>query len=446
MKSSMKGILLMGVLFSFVFTYAQEKKSLTLTEAIELSIKNSKELKISVAKIDEAVAAVKEAMEKRLPDVSIAGSYLRIITGTFDLKTKTSGSSSGAGLPTVNDAVYGMLNTSIPVYNGGKTKYGIESSKFLAQAASLDAENNRDEVIQNTIEAFANLFKAKSAVDLVKENLLQSQQRTKDFSDLEKNGLLPRNDLLKAELQSSNIELNLLDAENNLQLSNINMDLMLGLPATTEIVLDTTGNEKKNDSRTLEDYLQVAMKNRKDLSALDYRKKAAEAGVKIAHGDMYPSLKLTGGYIEADIPKFLSITNAMNAGIGISYNIGSLWKTKAKEQQAAARLKQLVITESMADDNIQLEVSKSYLTLLSSRKKIEVYAKAVEQAEENYRIVKNKFDNSLATATDLLEADVAQFQARLSYTLSRADAFVAYNKMLQTAGILSDDLKKADKN
>ena len=126
----------------------------------------------------------------------------------------------------------------------------------------------------------------------------------------------------------------------------------------------------------------------------------------------------------------------MNAGIGISYNIGSLWKTKAKEQQAAARLKQLVITESMADDNIQLEVSKSYLTLLSSRKKIEVYAKAVEQAEENYRIVKNKFDNSLATATDLLEADVAQFQARLSYTLSRADAFVAYNKMLQTAGIL----------
>jgi outer membrane protein TolC len=56
--------------------------------------------------------------------------------------------------------------------------------------------------------------------------------------------------------------------------------------------------------------------------------------------------------------------------------------------------------------------------------------------------VKNKFDNSLATTTDLLDADIAQLQARLSYTLSRADAFVAYHKLLQTAGLLSQELKK----
>jgi outer membrane protein TolC len=87
-------------------------------------------------------------------------------------------------------------------------------------------------------------------------------------------------------------------------------------------------------------------------------------------------------------------------------------------------------------------VNKSYLTLLSYRKKIEVYSSAVTQAEENYRIVKNKFDNSLATTTDLLEADVAQLQARLSYTLARADAFVSYNKLLQVTGMLSTDLKK----
>ena len=71
-----------------------------------------------------------------------------------------------------------------------------------------------------------------------------------------------------------------------------------------------------------------------------------------------------------------------------------------------------------------------------------MYFKAVQQAEENYRIVKNKFDNSLATTTDLLDADVAQLQSRLSYTLARADAFVAYNKLLQTAGLLSTELKK----
>ena len=94
------------------------------------------------------------------------------------------------------------------------------------------------------------------------------------------------------------------------------------------------------------------------------------------------------------------------------------------------------------NDNMQMQVSKSYLSLLSSRKKIEVYAKAIEQANENYRIVKNKFDNSLATTSDLLDADVAKLQATLSYTLARADAFVAYNKLLQPAGLLAAEIKK----
>jgi outer membrane protein TolC len=91
---------------------------------------------------------------------------------------------------------------------------------------------------------------------------------------------------------------------------------------------------------------------------------------------------------------------------------------------------------------VHRQVNKNYFDLLSSRKKIEVLRVSVQQAEENYRIVKNKFDNSLATTTDLLDADIAQLQARLSYTLSRADAFVAYHKLLQTSGLLSTELKK----
>ena len=217
---------------------------------------------------------------------------------------------------------------------------------------------------------------------------------------------------------------------------------MLGLPVSTELTLDTSGIEKKDDSRVLNDYLQAALINRKDISAADYRKKAAESGTKVVKSELYPSLALTGGYIAADIPNVFSVTNAVDVGVGVSYNIGSLWKNKSKVQQAEARVKQLTIAESIMDDNIRMQVNKIYLNLLSSRKKIEVYAKAVEQAEENYRIVKNKFDNSLATTTDLLDADIAQLQARLSYTLARADAFVAYHKLLQTAGILSIELKK----
>jgi len=445
MKNKLKSLLVIFSLFSLQMA-AQEKKTLSLNEAIDLSLQNSKLLKINQAKIEEATAAAKEAVEKRLPDAKASASYLRLNAANVDLKTKNNSGGSGtppaAEQPKISQALYGLVNVSLPIYTGGKIRYGIESSRFLEKAAMLDGESDKDEVIQNTIEAFANLFKAKTAVRLVQENLNEAQLRTKELTGMEKNGLLARNDLLKAQLRESNMEYNLSDAENSLQLANVNMNLMLGLPTTMELVLDTTGLGKKEDNRVLDDFLNAARVNRKDIAAVDLRKKAAESGVKSAKGDLYPSLALTGGYIGLDIPDFLSIPAAMNVGVGVSYNIGSLWKNKAKVQQAEARVKQLTFTEAMMDDNMQLELNKSYLSLMTNRKQIQVSAKAVEQAEENYRIVKNKFDNSLATTTDLLDADIAQLQARLSYTLSRADAFVAYHKLLQTAGLLSAELKK----
>ena len=75
--------------------HAQEKKVITLDEAIDLSIKNSHQLKNSQAKIDEATAALKEATEKKLPDASVSGSYLRLNSANFDLKTKGNNGSGG---------------------------------------------------------------------------------------------------------------------------------------------------------------------------------------------------------------------------------------------------------------------------------------------------------------------------------------------------------------
>ena len=78
------------------------------------------------------------------------------------------------------------------------------------------------------------------------------------------------------------------------------------------------------------------------------------------------------------------------------------------------------------------------LDYLSSQKKIEVYGKAVDQAEENYRVIKNKYANSLATTTELLDADIAQLQAKMNYAFAKADAVVSYNKLLQASGIISN--------
>ena len=157
---------------------------------------------------------------------------------------------------------------------------------------------------------------------------------------------------------------------------------------------------------------------------------------------MLPNLSLTGGYIVADIPKVLTVTNAINVGVGVSYNIASLWKNKAKVQQAESQAKQISIQNSIIDDQVTLAVSKNYFDLVSAQKKIQVLQTATEQAKENYRIVNNKYTNSLATLSDLLEADVSNLQANLNYLFAKVDGFVAYNHLLQSAGLLSKSLHK----
>lgn len=440
MKNKLSVLLGIIVLMGYLPLKAQEKRSLTLKDAVTLSIQNSHQLKNSEAKIEEATAALREAVEKKLPDATVSGSYLRLNNPNIDMKMKD-GNSGGSGnaseSPKVSQAVYGMANLSLPIYTGGRIRYGIESSRYLAEAAKLDADNDKEEVIRNTVAAYVNLYKAKTAVDLVKESLQQSQQRVNEFSNLEKNGLLARNDLLKAQLQASNKELALVDANNNWQLANVNMNLLLGLPTSTQLILDSASIELQPELKTLDEYIQSAMKNRKDMAALDLRKKAGDAGVKAIRGEMYPSVALTGGYIAADIPKFFSVTNAVNAGVGVSYSISSLWKTKAKVQQAEAQVKQLRATEDILNDQISLEVNKGYLTFLGSQKKIDVSERAIQQADENYRITKNKYNNSLVTTTDLLDADVAQLEAKVNYVLARADAFMAYTDLLKAAGMLN---------
>ncbi|HEY0433652.1 MAG TPA: TolC family protein, partial [Chitinophagaceae bacterium] len=176
--------------------YAQDTtKSITLSDAIELGVRNSKSLKGSQARIEEATARLKQAVNNQLPDVKVTGSYLRLNSANVDLKTKNTSGGNNAP-PKISQAMYGILNGSLPLYAGGRIRYGIEAAKYLEEAAKLDADNDREDVIQNTVEAYVNLYKSKASVDLVKESLTSANQRVKDFSNLEQNGLLARNDLL----------------------------------------------------------------------------------------------------------------------------------------------------------------------------------------------------------------------------------------------------------
>lgn len=429
-------------------TEAREVRKINLQEAVELSLQNSNQLKLSEAKHYESAGALREAQNRRLPDLKASGAYLRVTQPTLNLKvplgsSAQSGSgqgesgSSGGGIPKINEAMYGMATASLPIFAGFQIQNGIESARYLKKAAELDVEKDKDAVVVNTIEAYCNLYKAKAALDIVKENLKQSKQRVEDMKNMEANGLLPRNDLLKAQLQQSNIELALLEAENNWKITYINMNLMLGLEENTMLEPEPADFKDYTDDHAFDFWENAALRNRADIQATEFRRKAANAGVRAAKGAYYPSIALTGGYIALNVPKFLTATNIINGGIGVNYSPSTLWKNGAKVAQAKARLQQTEIAQQMLNDAVRLESAQTYQKYLLAVKKIDVYETAKEQAAENYKIIKNKYDNSLATTTELLDADVALLSAKLNFAFAKADAYVAYNKLKEVTGSLN---------
>lgn len=433
-----------GILSMAVFTArAQEIYRLDLTEAVDLGLESSKSLKIADSRVYQADAALKEARQARLPDLGLSGQYMRIVnTAKVRLNTgdetgeKGEAAGSGEGPPSPDYMMLGQASLSVPLFSGFRLNHAIRSAEYLQKAAELSAGADESEVILNIVSAWSNLVKAESAVHLTEENLRQARQRVEDFANLERNGLLARNDLLKAQLRASDVELALLEAQNNLKVTSYNMDLMLGLPEDTRLRADTISPAVLPEAALLAPLEDAALDDRKDLAAMEWQRLAALENVKTAEGERWPSVSLSAGYVAADLDDVLTVTNAVNAGIGISFNLASLLKTGAKVEQAKQEADQLRFSRQALSDQVKTEVHRAFSNYELSIKKIEVYEKAIVQANENYRIVRNKHENSLATTTDLLDADVAQLKARIDLAYARADAVVAWCELQKSAGQL----------
>jgi len=431
-----KPLFVLAFLGIFPFAKSQSVKQLSLAEAIELGLQNSQNLQIDEAKIQEATANYLEAKNNRLPSLKASASALALANANVDLKIAPPAQGGGAA-PKANSAFFGNVSASLPIFAGGRIKYGIQSADYLITAAKLSTENDKLAIEYNIAQAYTNLFKAGQQIKVLEENLASSQKRDLSFQKLEDNGVIARNDKLKANLQTSNIELQLLDAQSNYNIATINMDLLLGLPENTILEVDPNYISELEENQEVSYYVNKAFQLRTDLQSLEYQQKASELGIKAAKAESLPTIALTGGYVAAEIPKILTVTNAANIGVGVQYNIDNLWKKNSSLMRATATDKKLAASTELLNDQIKREVNRDFQMSEFAKKKIAVLEKSAAQANENFRVINNKYNNGLATITELLDADAAQVTANVNVINAKADAALAYRKLLQSAGVVT---------
>lgn len=418
---------------------AQEKTSLTLDEAIHLAWNKSNEVILADTKVATKKLELQAVKNYGYPDLKISGQYQRLTKASIDLKSNNSSSNEPA--PVVDRLMLGQVNASLPMFNGFKLKNNIRESEHLYQAESANALQTKEEVAMKVINYYAGLYKAQKTVELIKENIKSAQQRASDFLELEKNGIIPRNDLLKAQLQVSKLQLSLDSAISDWNTVSYELASFLKLDPKTNLEVRESDfvnfqmdNVPENETTALE--------NRKDLEAIRLEEKASLDNIKIARSGYYPSLSLIGGYTALNLKNVVTVQNAMNVGVGLSYDLSGILKNGTQVKIAQSKAQEVQNIEALLTDYIKIQVQKAKEDYELALKQGMVYRQAVEQASENYRIIKDKYDNGLSDTNDLLEADVEQLSAKINQTLAKANSIQKYYALLSVSGQLNQTFKK----
>ena len=426
-----KQLLLFGISFIGISSVtAQEKMSLTLDEAVKLAWTKSNEVMLANTKVNSSKYELQTVKNNQYPDFKISGQYQRLTNASVEMANAGSNSSA---MPSPDQVMLAQANVSLPVFAGFKIQNSINLSDNLYQAENANAAKTKEDITMRVVNYYTALYKAQKTLDILNENQKSAKQRVTDFTELEKNGIIPKNDLLKAQLLVSRTQIAIDEAQNNLNNINFYLTTLLKIDTNTKLEVNEadffnlkTDNAPKSDA--------VALENRKDLEAIHFQQKASEANIKIAKSGYYPSISLLGGYTALDLKDIVTVKYAMNFGLGLSYDIGGILKNKAHVKVAESKALEVKNTEAILTDRIKNEVQKALEDYDLAINQSVVYDEAVQQASENYRIVKDKFDNGLSDTNDLVEADVEYLNTKLNTAVSKATIIQKYYELLSVTG------------
>ncbi len=411
-----------------------QDRTLTLDEAIKLGIENSKTLKYSQSKIDQAVSQYNQAKDRALPTGTVSYMYSR---AQIPVNTLSFGPTSFS-LPKSANANLGIASLAEPIYAGGKFKYAKESTDLLIKIARLDVDNDKDQVTYGIISAYYNLYKVLQSKKVVEQNLTTIDQQIKQSQRFFEQGIVTKNDVLRFQLQRSDIELNGIELESNRKVINYNLDVLLGLPETTQInVAQVTTTDRP--VLPLTNYIDSAFANRQEIRQLDLRTRVAETNIKTTRADRLPTLAATAGAYYLDIsanplPSKGSYITPLTAGLALSWNFGSLWSNKNKETEARIERDQTVINKGIVTDDLKNEVNQNYQDYVSALNKVNLLQTSIAQATENNRLQESRYKSNISSATDRADAQTLLYQAQINLELAKADAGLAYYNLLKSTG------------
>ncbi|MCX6567857.1 MAG: TolC family protein [Candidatus Aminicenantes bacterium] len=426
-----------------------QKKPLSLEEAVTAGLAASPGLHASRMKVESTAAKAREIEAGRLPSLRFGGGYTRLSDVPPFEVTLPSFPNPIVVSPNYFNNFNLRLGVQQPLFTGFRLQAGAESVRMLEKSAGLDLEKDRAEFIFAVKNAYWGLARAREFETVIAENVRQIEEHLKDVRAFFDQGLLTKNEVLRAELELSNAEIMRIDARNAAEVALTTLDSLIGLPLDTDVDLTTSAESQASripvGDMALEEtarsaaLVESALANRPELKSAEFRIRSTELGVKAARAGFYPQVSLAGNYYflrpnPRYMPALDKFKGTWDLGISVSFDIWNWGQTKNQTDQAKALLAQARDARKLLEDQAVLEVTQSRLTLARAGEKVRVAGQAVGQAEENLRVTRERFKQGVALNTDVLDADVAFLRARMNRTQAAIDLVLAQARLEKALG------------
>jgi outer membrane protein len=423
--------------FITINNFAQDVKKLSVDESVRIGLENSHSLHSSKEKVKNAQARLSELKTNLLPSLKFSGMYTRLSPiEPFILNFQ--GFDFNLSSNIVNN-YSAKLTLQQPLFTGFKLISSVDMADYNAQAQKQDYTKDEHDLIYNIKNSYWNLYKANQLKTVVDENVNQIKAHLDDVTNMFNQGLSTKNDVLKVQVQLGDVQIKQIDANNNVRLSMISLNNVMGLALSTQIEPAEKINSKVENLNTLEIYLDKAYQYRPELIGMDFRIKAGESGVTLAKSGWWPQLFLVGDYLSARpnqriFPTTDKFNETWDVSLSISWDLWNWGITGHQTDQAQTQVEQAKDSYKIIKDNITLEVTQTYLNILQAKDKMMVAGNNVSQAEENYRVTDEKFKNGLTLNSELLDAEVALLIAKTNYVQSQVDYELAKAQLEKSSG------------
>ncbi len=412
---------------------------LKLSEAIDIGLQNNKKLQIRSIKTEVAELHEKDLKNDKYPDVSFHTSFNKLSTlRQFE---------NGWFNPSTNYKVPGIqydfsLSAEIPIYLGGKIKNDEKKAEIEVEINKLQTRKDERQLRMEIITAYLQVLHLQEQQNLIVDKMREDTLVIKQTKALKKNGAVTYNEVLRTELQLSNHKIAHSELQYEIEIVEHQIKTLLSLPESQEVHIDTKELFTSTDHIGLVDEMVMeAYENSESLKIAEKEYRLREIDKKLTRANVLP--KITGGgkygYYYPNF-MFFPPTEFLYrfglVGVNVTVPISSFFKNKQKMSIADQNIAIAKLEVEEQEEQISHAVFAASKRLEDAIEKIEIAEEAIEQAKENYRIVKTKYINKLSLITELIDADNAYLEAESNLISLQINKQLKYYQLQYVLGNL----------